>query len=121
MFGSVSTCEPSTLLYQHKIIFNCHISRDILDSFAGNSIFGELDLSEAYLQFPLSVDSRPYTAFTWGKVQYMFIGAPFGLSQLPSHFQRVMNMMFRDLSFVLPFLDNLPFGSKTWNEHRNIY
>ena len=117
MFGSVSdvrALNAAILIQDH---FQLPYIRDILDSFAGNSIFGELDLSEAYLQFPLSVDSRPYTAFTWGKVQYMFIGAPFGLSQLPSHFQRVMNMMFRDLSFVLPFLDNLPFGSRTWTEH----
>ena len=47
----------------------------------------------------------------------MFIGAPFGLSNLPSHFQRNISRMFSDLPFVLPFIDNLPFGSTSWEEH----
>ena len=91
--------------------------RDVLESFVGSTIFGELDLAEAYLQFPLAEDSKQYTAFTWNQTQYVFRGAPFGISQLPSHFQRMMNRMFSGLSFVIPFLDNLPFGSSSWEEH----
>jgi hypothetical protein len=93
--------------------------REALEIFGGNSLFGEFDLSEAYLQFELHPDSRPFTAFTWGNTQYMFIGAPFGLSLLPGHFQRNMSFMFSDMKFTFPYLDNLPFGSSTWEEHRD--
>ena len=93
--------------------------RDVLEAFSGNAIFGEFDLQEAYLQFVLDKESQPYTAFTWNNIQYMFKGAPFGLSPLPSHFQRIMNFMFCDmLKYVLPYLDNLPYGSSTWAEHQ---
>ena len=34
----------------------------VLASHQGCSIFGEFDLAEVYLQFPLHPDSRPYTA-----------------------------------------------------------
>jgi hypothetical protein len=93
--------------------------RGVLEMFGGNTIFGEFDLFEAYLQFPLHPDSQQYTAFTWNGQQYMFVGCPFGISLLPSWFQRVMAGIFGDLPFTCPYLDNLPFASKTWAEHRD--
>ena len=92
--------------------------RDQLANFAGNAIFGEIDLQEAYLQFTLHPDSRPYTAFTWRGKQWMFVGCPFGLNLLPSFFQRIMSSIFSDLPFTFPYLDNLPFGSASWDDHR---
>ena len=91
--------------------------RDTIEMFAHCALFGEFDLSEAYLQFPLHPDSRKYTAFTWNNVQYMFAGVPFGINFIPSHFQRQLSQLFHDLSFTIPYFDNLPFGSGSWDEH----
>jgi hypothetical protein len=93
--------------------------RTALESFAGNSIFGELDLAEAYLQFRLHPDSQPLTAFTWNRKQYMFVGCPYGITLLTSYFQRVMSLVFKDLPFVIPYVDNIPFGSTDWDQHRD--
>ena len=93
--------------------------RTVLEHLAGCRIFGEYDLSEAYLQIPLHPDSQPYTAFSWGGQQYMFTVCPFGLSVMPSHFQRLMAYVFRDLTFTIPYFDNIPFGSSTWEEHHS--
>lgn len=92
---------------------------DILEIFGGCTIFGEFDCEEAYLHFQLHPDSQPLTAFTFEGTQYMFKGCPFGLSCMPSHFQRIMNYIFKDLPFTYPYLDNLPFASKSWEEHRD--
>ena len=54
--------------------------RDVLEKFHDCKYFGEIDLSEAYLQFRLHEDSQPYTAFTWNGRQYMFVGCAFGIS-----------------------------------------
>ena len=97
--------------------FEIPLIRNVLDSLQGCSIFGEFDLAEAYLQFPLHPESQPYTAFTWGTEQYMFTCCPFGLSVMPSHFQRCMSFVFRDLPFTFPYFDNIPFGSRSWKEH----
>lgn len=97
--------------------FQIPLIKAMLERFGGSLLFGEFDLAEAYLQFPLDEESKQYTAFTWGNQQYVFNGCPFGLSLLPNFFQRVMSWIFRDLTFVTPYLDNLPFGSKTWEEH----
>ena len=91
--------------------------RDALDVFSGNKIFGEFDLSEAFLQFPLHADSQQYTAFTWRGMQYVFLGIPFGINKVPCHFQRVITHVFKDLPFTHPYIDNLPFGSKSWDQH----
>jgi hypothetical protein len=91
--------------------------RTVLDSFAGNSIFSEFDLQEAYLQFPLDPESQPLTAFTWNGQQYMFAGCPYGISLLTSFFQRIMTRIFSDLAFCSPYVDNLPFAACDWETH----
>jgi transposase InsO family protein len=93
--------------------------RNVLESFGGNSIFGEFDLSEAYLQFLLHPDSQPLTAFTWYGQQYMFVGCPYGITLLTSYFQRVMMRIFSDMPFCMPYVDNIPFASKNWESHRD--
>ena len=84
-----------------------------LEGFAGCSQFGDGDLREAYLQTLLDEESQPYTAFTWGGVQYMFRGCPFGINLLPSRFQRTMSYVFSDLPYVFPYFDNIVFASKS--------
>ena len=97
--------------------FQIPLIRSALDLLSGCSIFGEFDLAEAYLQVPLHPDSQPLTAFTWGRQKYMYTVCPFGLTQMPSHFQRLMTYIFRDFTCTLPYFDNIPFGSKSWEEH----
>ena len=89
----------------------------MFERLAGSVLFGEFDLAEAYLQFELDEESQILTAFTWNGQQYVFVGCPFGLSVLPSHFQRIMARIFADLMFTYPYLDNLPFGSPDWDSH----
>ena len=94
--------------------------RQALEQFAGCSIFGEFDLQEAYLQFRMDEENQQYTAFTWRGQQYVFVGAPFGIAMLPSHFQRIMASAFSDLPFMFPYLDNLPFGAASWSDTRDL-
>ena len=47
----------------------------------------------------------------------MFTGVPFGLYNMPSHFQRVMQFIFNQVPATFPYFDNIPFGSKSWSEH----
>ena len=90
---------------------------DMLSTLAGGKIFGEFDLSEAYFQFQLAERARAYTAFTWKKQQYMFIGCPYGIKHIPSLFQRFISQLFNDMPFVFTYIDNICFSSRTWDEH----
>ena len=42
---------------------------------------------------------------------------PFGLSGAPASFQRLMNKLFCDVSFVTTYLDDILIHSKTQAEH----
>ena len=97
--------------------FEIPLIRTVLSRLQGSSIFGEFDLSEAYLQFQLHPDTQPLTAFTWKGEQWMFVGCPFGLLNMPSHFQRIMSYVFSGMDFTMPYFDNIPFGSQNWEEH----
>ena len=90
---------------------------EMLAAFSGGKLFGEYDLSEAYFQFKLKEESQQYTAFTWNKQQYVFVGCPFGIKHIPSLFQRYICNLFRDMPFVFPYIDNLGFASSSWEEH----
>ena len=91
---------------------------DVLERFKGCKFFGELDLSEAYFQFQIHPDSRKYLAFTVEQEQYVFCACPFGIKHIPSLYQRFISKLFADMPFVFPYIDNLPFASKTWEEHK---
>lgn len=99
------------------------IRRAIADTFADCIIFGQFDLKDAYLQLLLHPDSRNLCAFMWKEpqaqvaTQWRFVGCPFGLAPLTGHFQRFMSNAFSDLPFAFPYLDNMVFGSKSWEEH----
>ena len=90
---------------------------DVLSAFKGAKLFGEFDLKEAFNQFVVAQDSQPLTAFTFENEQCMFQGCPYGIQFIPSHFQRFMIRVFKDLPFVYPYIDNIVFASKDWEEH----
>ena len=116
----VRVCVDVRLLNQHLVEddkFPLPHIPDMLAAFSGGKLFGEYDLSEAYFQFKLSEESQAYTAFTWNKQQYVFVGCPFGIKHIPSLFQRYICNLFRDMPFVFPYIDNLGFASSSWEEH----
>lgn len=93
--------------------------RKALEKFSRKSIFGELDLEEAFLQFPLDEESCKYLSFTWAGTQYQFTCMPFGVKFMTSYCHRIISNIFHDLEFVDPYVDNLPFAAESWEEHRN--
>jgi transposase InsO family protein len=116
----VRVCVDVRLLNQHLVEddkFPLPHIPEMLAAFSGGKLFGEYDLSEAYFQFKLKEESQQYTAFTWNKQQYVFVGCPFGIKHIPSLFQRYICNLFRDMPFVFPYIDNLGFASSSWEGH----
>ena len=94
------------------------IIMDMLHKFAHKKFFAELDLSDAYMQFWIEESSRKYTSFTWlGRGSYRFVSCPFGLRHIPQFFQGFMQNLFKDLPFVVCYIDNILFASDTEEEH----
>lgn len=63
-----------------------------LDKLRGARYLTTLDLKNGYWQIPLSLESRPITAFTVpGKGLMQFHVMPFGLHSAPATFQRLLD------------------------------
>ena len=92
---------------------------ECLDSLDGNNWFSKLDANSAYWQVPVEESSRPKTAFRTRFGLYEFRKLPFGLTNSPATYMRVMNLVLRGLHWksALSFLDDILVIGKTVDMH----
>lgn len=90
---------------------------EIFHALGGSSVFTTLDLTNAFHRFKIRAEDRPITTFTYNQRQYMFRGCPFGLKPISSKFQRVMNIIFKDMPFVRTFVDDIVIFSPDLETH----
>ena len=91
----------------------------MLDRLGQARHFTTLDLASGYHQIAVREDDIPKTAFRTQRGQFEFVVMPFGVTNAPSTFQRMMNMLFKDEldNFVLVYLDDILIFSKTLEDH----
>ena len=72
---------------------------DCLDAVSDSKYFSTLDLTSGYNQVPVAEQDIPKTAFTtkYGLFECVFM--PFGLSNSPATFQRVMELALHGLQW----------------------
>ena len=93
---------------------------DLLDKLQGAQFFSAFDLLSGYHQVRLHESDIPKTSFNTPFGSFEFLVLPFGLSNAPSTFQRLMNSIFHDFikeGFVVVYLDDLLVFSKTHEDH----
>ena len=93
---------------------------DALDSLNGACIFTSLDLKSGYWQVKLDEESIPLTAFTVGLLGfYECVRMPFGLTNVPATFQRLMESCLGELhlDWCIIYLDDIIIFSKTPDDH----
>lgn len=69
----------------------------IVDKAGGCKKFITLDLDSAFLQVPLSINSRPYTAFSTSWTKWQFKSMPYGLKNSPSAFNYAISRVLEGL------------------------
>ena len=90
---------------------------EVQDQLSGSTIFSTLDLRCGYWQMPVHESDQQKTPGP-GLGLFEFKRMPFGLSNAPSSFQRMMNKLFRDLPFVTTYIDDILVHSSEERTHR---
>ena len=98
-----------------------HLPRidQVLDSLGDATVFSTLDLQSGCWQVPQSEDAKSKTAFATPFGLYEFNKMPFGLSNAPATFQRLMEVVLRGLTFeiALIYLDDIIVFASSMSQH----
>lgn len=95
----------------------------LLDRFGNARYISKIDMTWAFLQVEVEEDSRDYTAFAVpGRGQYRFKRMPFGLTNSPATYQKMMDKFIQSLpagasEHGFAYLDDLCIISETYEEH----
>ena len=83
---------------------------EIYAQLQGSKVYSALDMRSGYYHIELSEEAKPKTAFVPGGphgAKYQFNRCPFGLSQAPAYFQRLVHEVLRGLPFAFGYLDDI--------------
>lgn len=91
-----------------------------LRSLSECKVFSQLDLNMGYHQIPIKESDKGKTAFVITGGHYEYNRVPFGLTNAPKIFQRVMKDMLSKFDNVKVFLDDILIFTETLEKHENI-
>lgn len=87
--------------------FGLPLIRDLLTSLSRESLFTEIDLRQAYLQFDVHPEDRIKLRFRFDGKTYQWARGCFGLASLSDHCQRHISLLFSDIPEVRVYMDNI--------------
>jgi transposase InsO family protein len=91
---------------------------DMLDSLGDAVLFTTLDLQSGFWQIPIDPVDVEKTAFSTHRGHFEFLVMPFGLTNAPATFQRMMDVLLRDLrQFCLVYIDDIIIFSTSFALH----
>ena len=96
---------------------------DAVNHFRGSCFFSSLDLLAGYHQIPLSTASKEITAFSTGEELYQYTRLPFGLTNAPAAFSRLINIVMAGFSLdkAQTYLDDILIAGYDFEDHlRNL-
>jgi hypothetical protein len=95
------------------------VFQETTSSLYGSKYFSVLDCHSGFWHMSIKEEHRERTGFTVPSGHYEFNRLPFGLANSPSNFQRLMDLVLKNLivSEVWVYMDGVILFSRTADEH----
>lgn len=90
---------------------------DCIDRVGPAKFVSKLDLLKGYWQVPLTPRAAEISAFVTPDYFCQYSVMAFGMRNAPSTFQRLMQLVLRDVQNCTAYLDDIVVYSSTWEEH----
>ena len=94
--------------------------QDFANQLRGATVFSKIDLVKGFYNIPVAPADVPKTAVITPFGLFEFLRMPFGLCNAAQTFQRLMDVVLRDLSGVFVYLDDILVASPDEASHRHL-
>ncbi|XP_015608312.1 uncharacterized protein LOC107274076, partial [Cephus cinctus] len=118
--GNIRICGDFKMTLNPHIIMDIYPLHTIDDIFAklqNGDTFTELDLTHAYMQFPVEEECSKLLTIVTHVGLFRYTKVPEGVSPAPADVQKKMDECLRGLQGTIAYIDNIYVTGKTTEEH----
>ena len=101
-----------------RLAYSLPSIKQLMAKFKGKFWISTIDIKSGYWHIPIRKQDRCKTAFIFNGKVYEWNVMPFGPTNAPPHFQKVMDKLFDDLDYVMVYMDDITIISSNAKQHQ---